>query len=68
MFSFSFESPAGYSGRGGGVECDHFEWAVQGVERGFKYTAPALHEELRAQLHLGFADFSRDHRLFFENV
>lgn len=57
-----------HSGHGGGVECDHFEWAVQGVERGFKYTDPSLHEQLRAQVHLGFADFSRDHRLFFENV
>jgi hypothetical protein len=57
-----------HSGHGGGVECDHFAWAVQGVTRGFKYTDPSVHDAMRVQIHLGFADFARDHRLFFENV
>ncbi len=57
-----------HSGHGGAVEWDHFKWAVQGVDRGFRYTDPALHEDLRAQLHLGFTDFARDHRVFFENA
>lgn len=56
-----------HSGHGGGVEEDHFAWAVQGVERGYRYTDSALHPLIQDQLHLGFGDFARDHRIFFEN-
>lgn len=57
-----------HSGHGGGVEAEHFEWAVKGVNRGFTYIPKALHEPLRHQLHLGFMDFVADHREFFTSV
>ncbi|MFT5585486.1 MAG: hypothetical protein ACI9VR_003078 [Cognaticolwellia sp.] len=57
-----------HSGHGGGVEHDHFEWAVQGVEKGFDYSPPAQHAELREQIMRGFGDFARDHAEFFALV
>jgi len=57
-----------HSGHGGGAEADHFKWATQGVVRAYQYTANGLHDAMRHQLHLGFVDFSRDHREFFERV
>jgi len=57
-----------HSGHGGGVEADHFDWAVKGVRRGFQFSDPALHEDLKAAVFGGFADFARDHALFFERV
>lgn len=57
-----------HSGHGGGVEADHFAWAVKGVRRGFQFSDPRLHPELKKQVFLGFADFARDHEEFFSNV
>jgi len=57
-----------HSGHGGGVEAEHFAWAVKGVNRGFSYVPVAIHESLRHQLHLGFMDFVTDHREFFTSV
>ena len=57
-----------HSGHGGGVERDHFEWAVQGVQKGFFYTPKGQHEEMREQIMRGFGDFARDHSEFFALV
>ena len=57
-----------HSGHGGGVEADHFEWATRGARLAFGYVEPTLQRELRRQIDLGFLDFARDHREFFENV
>ncbi|MED5372139.1 MAG: hypothetical protein VX899_14065 [Myxococcota bacterium] len=57
-----------HSGHGGGVEHDHFEWAVQGVQRAFDYTPTEQHAALRQQVLLGFGDFARDHAEFFAMV
>ncbi|MCP4809104.1 MAG: hypothetical protein GY913_13195 [Proteobacteria bacterium] len=57
-----------HSGHGGGVEADHFDWAIKGVRRGFQFSKPTLHPELKKQVFLGFDDFARDHAEFFTNV
>jgi hypothetical protein len=57
-----------HSGHGGGVEADHFKWAVKGVNKAFHYGPAELHEPLRHQVHLGFLDFVADHTEFFEFV
>lgn len=57
-----------HSGHGGGVEADHFEWATRGARLAFDFVDPALHPALRHQIDLGFVDFARDHREFFEQV
>lgn len=57
-----------HSGHGSGVEADHFNWAVKGVNKGFQFTAPELHTMLRRQVHLGFMDFVQDHTEFFRWV
>jgi hypothetical protein len=57
-----------HSGHGGGAEADHFDWAVQGVERAFRYMPPEQHDALRRQVILGFKDFAWDHEEFFQNV
>jgi hypothetical protein len=57
-----------HSGHGGGVEADHFAWATRGVRLCLSLLPPAQQSFARRQLHLGFIDFSRDHREFFENV
>lgn len=57
-----------HSGHGGGAEADHFDWAVQGVVRAFRYTRRDQRDELRRQVMLGFKDFAWDHAEFFQNV
>jgi hypothetical protein len=57
-----------HSGHGGAVEADHFAWATRGTRLAFDYVEPALHEALRSELHLGFLQFSCDHKGFFANV
>ncbi len=57
-----------HSGYGSGVEADHFNWAVKGVNKGFQFTPPELHTMLRRQVHLGFVDFVQDHTEFFRWV
>lgn len=57
-----------HSGHGGGVEADHFAWATRGVRLCLSLLPAAQQSFARRQLHLGFIDFSRDHREFFENV
>jgi hypothetical protein len=57
-----------HSGHGGKAEAEHFAWAVQGVERAFRYVEPAFHADLERQVIGGFRDFARDHGEFFELV
>ncbi len=57
-----------HSGHGGGVEAEHFEWAVRGARLAFRYAPESLHPELRRQMDRGFINFAQDHREFFESV
>lgn len=57
-----------HSGHGGGAEADHFEWATQGAKLAFRFAPPALHGDLRRELHRGFRGFARDHEEFFSLV
>lgn len=57
-----------HSGHGGGVEADHFDWAVRGVLRALRYTAPQLRAALREEALRGFDDFAADHARFFTRV
>jgi hypothetical protein len=57
-----------HSGAGGAVEADHFAWATRGVRLCLSLLSPEQRAFARRQLHLGFVDFSRDHREFFGNV
>ena len=57
-----------HSGGGGGVEADHFAWAARGLELAIRYTPEPRRAALYNQAILGFRDFARDHREFFENI
>jgi hypothetical protein len=57
-----------HSGHGGGVECDHFEWAVQGVHKAFAWVPEAARPAYEAALLEGFARFEADHATFFARV
>ena len=57
-----------HSGHGGGAEADHFQWAMQGVERAFSYVPSVTHSEVQHQFELGYLDFSADHSEFFKQV
>lgn len=56
-----------HSGHGGGAEADHFDWALQGVERALRY---ATTDRQRARQHVlaGFDAFAADHDTFFRQV
>lgn len=56
-----------HSGHGGGAEADHFAWAVQGVERAFGFTPPAVHDRLRREVLAGFDEFAVHHAAFFDS-
>lgn len=57
-----------HSGHGDAVEFDHFQWAVEGVDRAFLYTPSHLHEKMKAAVLEGFSQFAADHQTFFERV
>ena len=57
-----------HSGEGGGVEVDHFGWAVQGVDEAFRYVPERHHAYLREQVLEGFDDFARCHSEFFQRA
>lgn len=57
-----------HSGQGGGVEVDHFGWALQGVNEAFRYVAPRHHAYLREQVLEGFDEFARCHGEFFQRA
>lgn len=54
-----------HSGHGGGVEADHFDYALDGARGALRYLA-AEHQAAAVQaLHDGFRAFERDHARFF---
>jgi hypothetical protein len=55
-----------HSGHGGGVEAEHFAFAVRGAQQALKYLDPEQHPFALASLGAGFAAFADDHRAFFE--
>lgn len=57
-----------HSGIGGGVEHDHFEWAIRGVREALSMTPEGEREEARAAVLAGFDLFCELHRRFFEGV
>lgn len=57
-----------HSGHGGGVEHDHFEWAVEGVHKAFGWVPARERPALEAALLDGFRSFARDHANFFGRV
>ncbi len=54
-----------HSGHGGGVEADHFEFAVAGAKAGLQFLVGATKEDAIAALLAGFRAFAEDHRKFF---
>ncbi len=54
-----------HSGHGGGVEADHFEFAVGGAKAGLQFLAGATQAHAVAALVTGFRAFAEDHRKFF---
>ena len=57
-----------HSGHGGAAEADHFDWALQGVRRALRFTAPGDREAARAHILSGFDAFAKDHDAFFRQV
>jgi hypothetical protein len=57
-----------HSGHGGGAEADHFDWALQGVSRAFRYARDDLRGTARAEILAGFDGFAEDHATFFSAV
>ncbi len=57
-----------HSGLGGGVETDHFAWAVRGVREALEMTPPDARADARAAVLQGFDGFVEVHRRFFEGV
>jgi len=54
-----------HSGHGGGVEADHFEYALAGARAALRYLVAADHRAAIAALTEGFVAFERDHARFF---
>jgi hypothetical protein len=57
-----------HSGHGGGVEAEHFEWAVAGVREALTYTPATERAAARESVLQGFDRFAALHRIFFERV
>lgn len=55
-----------HSGHGDAVEFDHFQWAVQGIERAFSFTPDERLEQMLVCVFDGFRSFAVDHKTFFE--
>lgn len=54
-----------HSGEGGGVEADHFDFALSGVRAAFKYLVGNVGSTALLGLTEGFRAFERDHQRFF---
>jgi hypothetical protein len=54
-----------HSGHGGGVEADHFDYALDGMRAAFRYLVGAEAQTARDALVDGFRHFERDHQRFF---
>jgi hypothetical protein len=55
-----------HSGHGGGVEAEHFDYALDGARAALRYLAPAHHAAAQQALADGFCAFERDHARFFD--
>jgi hypothetical protein len=54
-----------HSGHGGGVEAEHFEYAVSGARAALKYLVNAPRDRAASSLAAGFRAFEREHAAFF---
>ena len=54
-----------HSGHGGGVEADHFEFAVAGAKAGLQFLVGSTQDFAVEALATGFRAFAEDHRKFF---
>jgi hypothetical protein len=54
-----------HSGHGGGVEADHFEYALSGARAALRFLSGADPQAAVAALTEGFVAFERDHARFF---
>jgi hypothetical protein len=54
-----------HSGHGGGVEAEHFEYAVSGARAALKYLVNTPHDRAMSSLAAGFRAFEREHAAFF---
>ncbi len=57
-----------HSALGGGVEMDHFEWAITGVRKALEFSEPSQGESLRDAALRGFDRFAQNHTSFFNAV
>jgi hypothetical protein len=55
-----------HSGHGGGVEADHFDFAVNGAREALRYIDPNHQAQALKGLKDGFQAFANHHRAFFE--
>jgi hypothetical protein len=54
-----------HSGHGGGVEAEHFEYAISGARAALNYLVDASHYDAMSALATGFRAFEREHAAFF---
>jgi hypothetical protein len=54
-----------HSGHGGGVEADHFDYALDGARSALRYLASEHHPAALQALQQGFQAFEHDHARFF---
>jgi hypothetical protein len=54
-----------HSGHGGGVEADHFDYALSGARAALRFLAEDKRQEALEALTWGFVAFEKDHALFF---
>jgi hypothetical protein len=54
-----------HSGHGGGVEAEHFEYAVSGARAALKYLVNTPPDQAMSSLAAGFRAFEREHAAFF---
>jgi hypothetical protein len=54
-----------HSGHGGGVEADHFDYALDGARGALRYLAAEQHAVALQALEHGFRSFEQDHARFF---
>ncbi len=57
-----------HSGHGGGVEADHFDYAIRGVRHALGYSPASARDELRSCILKGFDAFAKNHEAFFAKV
>ncbi len=53
-----------HSGHGGGVEADHFDYALSGARAALQFLDESRREEAMAALTAGFVAFEKDHAAY----